>query len=143
MRDERAKNAAARAADQSREAGLLGYAAGQRAKIANGTYTPSREWTPPRTELSDFISRSVSGIDPAAGEEPEPSKVDFDTAWSRLTIAEANAANERTDEGLRRMDEVYQEVKNERTSAEETAANREAMARENQANDPGSYGRAY
>ena len=84
MRDERAKNAAARAADQSREAGLLGYAAGQRAKIANGTYTPSREWTPPRTVLGDFISKEVSGIDLDAAEEtnrPDPGDEAADWAW--------------------------------------------------------------
>ena len=84
MRDERAKNAAARDADQSREAGLLGYAQAQRAKIADGSYRASREWTPPRTVLGDWISKEVSGVDLDAAEEtnrPDPGDEAADWAW--------------------------------------------------------------
>jgi hypothetical protein len=90
MTTQREDNAAARDADARREAALLGHAAAGRAAVANGTYQPSREWTPKRTELSDFISKEVMGIDLSAADEmarPDPEDDAAASAW-RITPAD-------------------------------------------------------
>lgn len=83
MNAERERNAAKRAADQSREANFLNHAAAGRAAVANGSYTKPAEWSPKRTELGDFISKEVSGIDlNAADETNRPDPGDEAAAWA-------------------------------------------------------------
>ena len=83
MRKQRADNDAAREATAKREAAFLGHAAAGRAAIANGSYRPTAEWSPKRTELGDFISREVSGIDlNAADATNRPDPEDEAAAWA-------------------------------------------------------------
>ena len=62
MNRQRAEAEAKRAAAANRDAMLLGHYGKQKAAQANGTYSASKEWSPPADELTRFISREVSGI---------------------------------------------------------------------------------
>jgi hypothetical protein len=82
MTKQRSDNEGKRQADMAREAALLGHAGAQRERIARGENVSTREWTPKRSELSDFISREVSGIDPDAGAQPKAPVGDPAQEWA-------------------------------------------------------------
>jgi hypothetical protein len=154
MNQERANNDAKRAADRSREAGLLNYAGDQRAKIASGSYRPSAEWTPVRTTLYDGIQK-LRGIDPDAGtREPAPEHLAAvagewpeaeedavrEAAWASLD-PETQAAG--LDVGGPGFPAAAQAFDDAVVAAREAAsrANAEQMHRDAMARDPDTYGR--
>ena len=83
INQQREDNAAKRDADAKREAAFLNHAAAGRAAMANGSYRATAEWSPKRTELGDFISREVSGIDLSAADATNrPDPEDEAAAWA-------------------------------------------------------------
>jgi hypothetical protein len=72
LESQRADAEAIRQADMAREAGLLGHYGAQRAKVANGTYQPSPEWTPQRSAFDAAVRRAIGIEDPEAPVDTSP-----------------------------------------------------------------------
>jgi hypothetical protein len=153
MNQQRADNDAKRAADRSREAGLLNYAGDQRAKVAAGSYVRPAEWSgPPRSKLDDFVSREFRGIDPDAG-EPAPSHLAAPGEWpedEEAAVRSAAWASLPEDVQLAGLDvdgPGFPEAAERFAAAvvvardEASRANADRMHRENMARDPDTYGR--
>lgn len=154
MDQQRSDIDAARAADRSREAGLLNYAGDQRAKVAAGTYAPSPEWSPVRTPLYDGIQK-LRGIAPD-NETPEPAphvvEGEFDKetedrlradAWASLDPETQEAGLDPDGVGFADAAEAFSTAVDQAFAGEraEQVAFRDSLKAENMRNDPGSYGR--
>jgi hypothetical protein len=104
MDQERAKYDAIRAADQAREAGLLGYEASQRAAIANGSYRPSAEWTPQRSAFDVAVRQAIGIEDPEAPADTSPVHMGMTTnaraAWESFSDADQLAIRDDHDPEL-------------------------------------------
>jgi hypothetical protein len=73
-----------------------------------------KPWQAPRSQLGDFLSRTVSGVDPDAG-KPTSQSV-YDEAWGRLTEAERVQADPDDPEKVARLGQLVAQVEEERES---------------------------